>query len=386
VVLTKKTKVEYLQMAVRQKQNFFATVITEFHLVGVLSYAEKLITEGIKVRGFICIKEHPINGYLIEEAFLERYNLHLVQVAQKSVDMHNVSYTNILYGLYKHTIKKERFYCISVLNPDFMLIKSYLVDQQMDKALKVVLVDEGSGTYMPESYWDFVNFLEGRSPKRRITMKRTRKMIRNLCIFPFFSVEKYWLFKKGKGGRLQKNIPVLEQYKVFYLKYYEIINADYKKIKKLIQYRGKEKGIALYFSQPLSALHLFDIDEEIKMLYELKRRLYNQNIDLLIKLHPRDPYDKYKLSGIESIDMHASAEVLASVLMPKYVFGISSTALSTVSAIFNIPAYGLDALVKKKHDIPDETIQGLNHFKRLYQTMICFPNSFTALQGYLNDA
>ncbi len=379
-----KTKEEYLNITIESNGNFFALVYTKFHLIGVLSYAESLLEQQVKLSGYICILPHAETGYAIDSQYLERYNISLVRATTSFNKIPTIG--KFIINCYKFIANKfieNKFYLVKAMSIDYDNIKIYLDNSKNNKKLKLVSIDEGIGTYMPASYWKRINDLSrGKNNKRKYA--QIKVLLQKIMEFPFRPVEKRYIFKTNFAGGIIKNDNVIKSYSDFYTNQYMKIfyNENIENLKRFID---NNLSIALYFSQPLGGSKLYTIEDETTVLRTLQQELLGKGIKLYIKLHPRDEKNKYADCDIPLFEYNLPAELLIVLLKPRCVFGFTSTALATTSVFFNVNAFSIVELLGSKLNTSSLLIGGVTEYRKLLSSYVKFPNNYNNICNILRE-
>lgn len=364
---------EVLDNSISEGANFFASVMTEFHLTSVLVYAESLLKKGAKINGYICIAEHPTSGYLLEEKFLEKYNLHLVR-SYKSIMLPRINKIGRIF--FYHILNKEKsdnFYLVNVSNPRCDLILKCLLNKSFENKLIVACVDEAIGSYMPAKYIRNIAKFESKNYRKTNIFK---KLICKFILLPL-TIEKFSFFKADSNGKLRGN-NIINDYKIFYEQQYLNIFPISSDVKEYVSIINNERrsSLAIYFSQPLVEYGLLDAGQQKNILKELESNLSQRRVQLLIKPHPRENYEFFKILGIDVIEFNLPAEMVALLLKPTFIIGVNTTALATISTIFNIPAYSIMDVIEKEFNTSSFLIQSMDIYKSKLDNIINFIDDF----------
>lgn len=373
-----KTKIDYLNITVEEGGNFFSSVYTKFHLIGVLSYVESLIKLGVPLKGYICIAPHAETGYAIDEQYLERYNLYLVRI---SIMPYKIpTFTDTIKPYYQFLLNKKnknKFYLVKAMSVDYESVKVYLENNHINKKLKLVAIDEGIGTYMPMSYWANINKLaRGNDKKRKFAFLKTS--LSKLIEWPFKPLEKRYIFKKEKNNKLIKNKKIINEYFDFYSNQYNK-NFNIENEDEIKQFADNNNALAIYFSQPIESYELFSAKDEQIMIKQLEQELLKKGIILFIKPHPRESKDKFFNWNVLILDYNLPSELLVLLLRPKCVFGFTSTALATASVFFDIKAYSVISLLEKDINTSSQLIDGVRYYKHFLSDYIYFPKNYSEI-------
>jgi hypothetical protein len=165
----------------------------------------------------------------------------------------------------------------------------------------------------------------------------------------------------------------LKFYTIFNLKsnaYYDFLLNDFKKLKKnKSNQTGKNSEKFFFIGQPLSEQGLIDKESFIRIMEKINNKFHD---NIIYILHPSEKEDKFISNGkIKTIRLNTSIEdhLISLESLPSKVVGFYSTALSSLSKIFNSEEVEINFIDIEKHQKIKKTYfgkpHGFNHYQYL---------------------
>lgn len=196
------------------------------------------------------------------------------------------------------------------------------------KLNKIILIDEGISTYASEKH------------RRRSTIRekglvwflsRWTMGLIGQCIFLLFRVEifRFSIFS-------EKSLEVNERYKVIFP---QILKEIYSSRNKKNYILNPEDKIALLCSQPYVELGLMGEKEYHQQLINLKSKLEQKGLSLIVKKHPVETKINYENLGIPEIIFTGTIEEFIANNPVDCIISQSSTSSLLVSSILNVDSY-----------------------------------------------
>jgi len=209
------------------------------------------------------------------------------------------------------------------------------------RAIRLVAFDEGLGTYLEESIWEYPRRLE--RPRQGSGSDRGASLLRLLwgrartAVAAGYPLEERFIFRRdATTGALAPNEAVVADYQV-------AMGAAHAGAPGLA--RGR-RPIALVVPQPWSETQQVSREDELDLMRLMATRLVTAGFDVRIKPHPREAPGKYGVAatwsgdGCRAEDAAVAVERLFAGLRPgDVVVGFNSTCLLTASLLFGLPAY-----------------------------------------------
>jgi hypothetical protein len=307
--------------------NFVAEVSSVFHLLCALSYAYKKSKDEY-ISGIIFVRSHYVMNDPIGERIIEFDNLRIELISYKT-DYKNIKLVND--GSTESGVSKSKnntLYILSVKVPNYSLYKKW--ESFTDKKIKIILIDEGTGTYYNFSgfIYPVINFVK----KLLILMQGS-------------GVEEYFLLKK-KNSKLISNSDIIPDF-------VDLLSG---KAEYLFQIDSKYKNenstgkYAIFISGLFVEMGLISNEEYKKKLYEIKTILEKNDIKLLIKPYQSEDLEKYNGLDIELLQWEIPCEVLFPVIKPLYTLGFLSTSMLTGKVLYDIDSIDLSIIFNLKEN------------------------------------
>lgn len=306
------------EIIVNRNVNFVAEVSSVFHLLSAVSYAYKKSKNGF-INGIVFIRSHYVMNAPIAEQVIEFENLRLELINYKT------DYKNIELAEEKDSEEKQpdgqngEMYILSVKVPNYSLFSIWR--RFTNKKIRVVVVDEGTGTY-----YNFSGFLYPFN-----TLIKTF-----LIALKGSKVEKYFILRK-ENGKLVSNENVIADFVDLMSGKIECLFNISEKFKK----QDSSEEFAIFISGLFVEMGLITLENYKKKLYEVKKILEGNGIKLLIKPYQSEDLEKYKELDIELLQWEIPCEILFPVMKPVYTLGFLSTSMLTGKVLYNIESIDL---------------------------------------------
>jgi hypothetical protein len=372
------TEIEIAEKAVREKVRGIAVIISKWHLTGVLSYVHDLRQRGVDGGTLIAVLAHPTSGYLVAEGKLPELSIEIVHctpgVLLKDWDFLLKGWLRYcqrtLFGPFTRTPRPELHF-LSVMRPQMRNLIPLLA-QAAPREVKLILLDEGIGTYMPASHWGRVN--AGELPTQRKMRRYLADFSKRIALSPLGPPQKRFLFDKY-GEDLVLNDHVAKLYRNFFNDVYWRLYG--KGGEGLLMPGGAEDPVCLYLSQPVVEQGFITEQAYSEILLGLSLYCHGLGLKLVVKPHPRESLERYVTMGVTMLYSEHVAEAVVIHLKPKFIVGISSTALVTIPCLFGIPSFSLIGVFKDNFSDDPGLFDSLAHFQRLFANYLTFTSNIS---------
>lgn len=357
------TEIEIAQKVLCDKKQVVAVIVSNWHLAGALSFVHALRKQGEYEGGtLIAVLPHPTSGYIVAEESMPELLVEVVHCSPSQQLAKNVG--SIVYGWVGYCLSailnsllhksESKIYFLSVMQPHMRNLLPLLVRPFSLRLIQLNLIDEGTGTYMPSSYWDRVNADEFQAQggiRRYLAI-----FVKRLALLPFCRPQSLFLFRKV-SGQLKLDKEVAMRYRSFFNEVYWKACGRVGKQFEVIG-GGVTGSVCLYLSQPVVELGLVTEAEYCKIIQRLSAYCNRHGYHLLFKPHPRESFD-CNILGVTVIGSDHIAEAIVAILNPKMVIGLTSSALVTIPCLFDIPSI---SLMKVFNEICSKDVTLYNQF------------------------
>lgn len=362
-------------VAKRPEVNFLAAAITPWHAIGIDATILQLQSQGIELKGYICIVSHPITGTAITEQnfHMATQNIEIIYLTSGSenrslrdkVQLKIQKYAYYLSNSYKQKNLGNRtiLYWAVPLKPSFELIPR-MAEAVGNRKLHIVITDEGLASYTMNTFawWRFA-FLEG-------GIKSGIRGTWNILLRDVFFMHR--LISRGQiqysqlllrqGKEWKPNIEMITFFrKVLAMETYE---EDY-------SYYG---NAILINPNKLFESGVLKDQTETNVYQEICEAMAKREVPVIIKPHPREQdLAKYKDIPciLEKKGKVAQETILATLSKKPYcVIGFSSTTLVTAKLLFDIDAISANYLAPKE-SLRDKKY--FNSFNRTFRGLLYMP-------------
>lgn len=338
---------------------FIAFAWTKWHALGAEAFIHDLRAKGDARPGVVFLMAHPTEGMLVsEEDLIVTRSDPLVRVMRSEDAGRDRSYSlshasrqllliqSSLYGL------KGRLWPFS--RTVYLVTANVIPWGQLNAigfgavikgaSLKVIYLDEGIGSYMPQVL-SAQAFARERTSSRLSGMKAIVQRLGERYYDLIYEMvnrllggEKRFLFvsSNSKPG-LEPDSQVVESYRAVLARGHapEQHRSGY--------------PVALVLTQPWSELGDLSEISQFELIQKLTRKLVEKNYHVIIKSHPREAVGKYNnltisntnesCPGIVCATKNVAAEMYFSEMRSTdIVVGFNSTALVTAAVLYNIEA------------------------------------------------
>ena len=363
------------ELSINKNINLFAFATSPWHAHGVNACINLLKDKNVNLTGFIFIKRHAENGYVIcKDNFFVDDNIRVELLDEENLTtkdslvkmMDSLKYT---FGL-KNSSKSGRI---------LYFIESWTVDAaksakiiKTDPAILInhIVYDEGVATYFPLHYkssslGEYIRNLFLKKITFGIGYKYISKHRSFLC-------SKLFLENKGKLTTNEIIIP-----------YYKNAIKDYSL--KNVNFIGFLPNTVLICTTAWNRDQITE-DEDVNTIKSIADILITEGYNVIFKPHPRDNnfeilYSDYPV--MNNANQSIESLLFNSDVMPVAVISISSTILVTIQLLFGLKCFDISKLLNVSkignyvHEITD--------FQNTFGGMIQEPASINELIIDIHD-
>ncbi|MCZ3367497.1 MULTISPECIES: polysialyltransferase family glycosyltransferase [Methanobacterium] len=369
-----------------EKIDFVATAISHWHAVGVDTVIYDIVkrNNGIKPNGLIFILEHEVSGFVIGEkdfvceGFANVKFIFLSLHDRESGIYSKIGFLKILFKKINFKNNNKRIIClISPFSPSTDLIKMvFMKDLYTTYYIKLILIDEGFGTYVPQKLFEA-------SLKRGSLNETVRKVQINRVV----SI----IIRRSFIKLIIRNMPLEKRFIFNQEKDYEINTELINSYKKIFEFRKKNfelthKNSVVLLTGTFSEHFQMSIQNEIELMKSLIKILNQEGYYVLLKAHPRETIGKYddvlKDYDVKQLDNDFPVEDLFINIDPVYVIGFISTALINAKLFYDMDVVSVADLSLEYSDSGILKSQ-MDEFKKVTSSFIKFTTNMGELKQIL---